>query len=141
MNNHKVSNLIINDQTKNELNFPEGLTMNPTIVNGKREGSVEVYTKDSVLWAVLNFHEDKLNGLCEFFYNGLLNEVVTYQNGQANGWGCTYRNSLEDKWFHYKDGKKVSELVKDKDFWIEKEISSGHTMSICQHSSIPSPTT
>ena len=55
---------LIKEESKREA-FPKGYKCSSTIVNGKKEGSVEVFIVDSVLYANLIYHEDLLDGLCE----------------------------------------------------------------------------
>ena len=60
--------------------FPEGCTSNLKFVNGSKEGKCEVYNSNSTLYAILMYHNDKLNGICEFYDNGNLKEKVSYIN-------------------------------------------------------------
>ena len=114
--------------------IPEGCKFTPNLVNGMKEGTMDVFTKEDILYAVLSYHNDKLDGLCEFFEEGLLKEKVTYQNGKPEGWGCEYQNSMESKWFFYRNGTKYSELVeKDHGYRVETEFQSGHILSICKY--------
>lgn len=113
--------------------IPEGCICTPTIVDGKKEGPADVLTSDSLLFAVLQYHNDKLNGVCEFFDNGILKEKITYKDGKPEGWGCIYENSEESKWFTYQNGKKISELTAKEGFRIEKSISNGNILSVCKY--------
>ena len=55
---------LIKEESKREL-IPSGYKCSSTVVNDKKEGSVEVFTADSVLYANLICHEDLFDGLCE----------------------------------------------------------------------------
>ena len=55
---------LIKEESKRE-SFPSGYKYSSTVVNDKKEGSVEVFTADSVLFANLIYHEDLLDGLYE----------------------------------------------------------------------------
>ena len=55
---------LIKEENKRE-SIPSGYKYSSTVVNGKKEGPVEVFTPDSVLYANLIYHEDLLDGLCE----------------------------------------------------------------------------
>ena len=55
---------LIKEESKRE-SIPSGSKYSSTVVNDKKEGSVEVFIADSVLYANLICHEDLLDGLCE----------------------------------------------------------------------------
>ena len=55
---------LIKEESKRE-SIPLGSKYSSTVVNDKKEGSVEVFTPDSMLFANLICHEDLLDGLCE----------------------------------------------------------------------------
>ena len=55
---------LIKEENKRE-SIPSGYKYISTVVNDKKEGSVEVFTADSLLYANLICHEDLLDGLCE----------------------------------------------------------------------------
>ena len=55
---------LIKEESKRET-ILKGYKWTPTVVNGKKEGPVEGFTADSVLYANLISHEDLLDGLCE----------------------------------------------------------------------------
>ena len=46
--------------------LPRGYNWNPTIVNGKTEGKVDVFNEEGMLFAKLFYHEGKLEGECSF---------------------------------------------------------------------------
>lgn len=127
-----ISNIQLGRQFS-ETQLPEGCTYTPTVLNGKKEGQVTVFSKDSLLYAILNFHEDRLEGICEYYDKGLLKEKITYKNGVPDGWGCLYENSKESKWFIYKNGSKYSEIIKDGEYYTEREIRSNSILSICKY--------
>ena len=49
------------------ISFPDDSVFEPSMPEGKREGKVEVYSKDGIRLAVLFYDNDKLNGLCKLF--------------------------------------------------------------------------
>ena len=55
---------LIKEESKWE-SIPSGYKYSFTVVNDKKEGSVEVFIVDSVLYANLICHEDLFDGLCE----------------------------------------------------------------------------
>ena len=55
---------LIKEESKWE-SIPSGSKYSFTVVNDKKEGSVEVFIADSVLYTNLIYHEDLLDGLCE----------------------------------------------------------------------------
>ena len=75
--------------------LPCGYNWNPTIVIGKKEGKVEVFTEEGMLFAELFYHEGKLEGECSFFEEGSIKEKVMYKNDVLNGWSRFYKNGKE----------------------------------------------
>ena len=55
---------LIKEEIKRE-SIPSGYKYISTVVHEKKEGSVEVFTADSLLYANLICHEDLFDGLCE----------------------------------------------------------------------------
>ena len=131
----KQSTLILSFDDGTQVNlFPEGCIFNPILVNGKKNGVHDVLTKEGFLYARLPYKDDILDGVCEFYNNGLLKEKITYKNGKPNGWGCNYENNEESMWFFYKDGRKFSELKKNDDnFYLETEVRTGKLLSLCKY--------
>ena len=79
------------------ISFPSDSTLQVKYVNGKKEGEGLVISSKKTKLAKLNFHEDKLNGLCVLFdadghrlnecvyQNGKVSEVYKLKNGERNG--------------------------------------------------------
>ena len=59
-------NINLIKEESNRESIRSGSIYSSTVVNDKKEGSVEVFTPDSVLYANLIYHEDLLDGLCEY---------------------------------------------------------------------------
>lgn len=114
---------------------PAGYSYKPNYVNGKLEGIVYVFDKRKLIYAKLCFHQDSLDGISEFYENGVLHELRTYKNHTAEGWGSLIENGEETVWFVYKRGKRVVALAKvdNTSFRKEIEISSGSLLSIAQY--------
>ena len=55
---------VIKEESKRE-SIRSGSIYSSTVVNDKKEGSVEGFIADSVLYTNLMCHEDLLDGLCE----------------------------------------------------------------------------
>ena len=114
--------------------FPEGCTSNLKFVNGRKEGKREVFNRNSTLYAMLMYHEDKLNGICAFYDNGNLKEKISYINDVEEGWGCDVENGKENKWYLYRNGAKYSELVElENGMREERLLKSGEVISICSY--------
>lgn len=92
--------------------LPDGYTWNPTLVNGKKEGVVEVRDNLGTIYAILSYKNDKLNGLCEFYEYQVLKSKKNYVNDILEGWSCECSFGEEVKWFVYKNGVKLYELKK-----------------------------
>ena len=73
--------------------------------------SVTILDKNNKLYAKLKYNNGKLQGVSEFYDSGVLVEKRTYNNDVADGWGCRYENGQELTWYHYQDGKRVSEIA------------------------------
>ena len=122
-----------NEKNKRIL-FPEGCTSNLKFVNGRKEGKCEVFNSNSTLYAILMYHEDKLNGICEFYDNGNLKEKISYINDIEEGWGCDVENGKEIKWYFYRNGEKYSELVElENGMREERLLKNGEVISICSY--------
>lgn len=114
---------------------PEGYVYNPTYVNGKLEGMVPVYDNHEQLVAKLNYQENLLEGISEFFKNGILNEIRSYKHNMAEGWGSIIENGEEALWLFYKNGKRVAAFPKidNTSFRREIDLSSGLTVTIAEY--------
>lgn len=114
---------------------PAGYSYKPNYVNGKLEGIVYVYDKRKLIFAKLCFHQDSLDGVSEFYQNGVLHELRTYKNHTAEGWGSLIENGEETVWFVYKRGKRAVAFAKldDTSFRKEIEVPSGSLLSIAQY--------
>ena len=124
---------LIKEERKREA-IPKGYKCTPTLVNGKKEGPVEVFTPDSVLYANLIYHEDLLDGLCEYYDRGVLIEKISYKNGKEDGWGCVFENGKETAWYFYENGQKKSIVKEIEDqYREEREIGSGNVLSVCKY--------
>lgn len=114
--------------------FPDGCTINPEVGKQIKEGKVEVFDKNSSLYAILYYHNDKLNGICEFYDNGILNEKISYLDNEEEGWGCEMVNGKESKWYLYRNGEKYSELVELLNGMREERLlKSGEILNICSY--------
>ena len=130
------SNISIEGITENGFVLPNGYSWDVKVQNGMKEGKVTVRNKMRLVYAVLFYNHDKLNGLCSFFDKGKLIEKRTFVNNIAEGWSCEIGKGGVETWFIYKNGKKVNKLVKCEElegFWNEIEIDSNNLISICQY--------
>ena len=114
--------------------FPDNCIINLLVINGIKEGKYEVYNSNSTLYAILMYHKDKLNGICEFYDNGNLKEKITYKEDVEEGWGCDVENGKENKWYLYRNGEKYSELVEiENGMREERLLKNGEVISICSY--------
>lgn len=116
--------------------LPEGFTWNPTIVNGKKEGPVEVKDNLGTVYAKLSYKNDRLNGLCEFYEYGVLKSKNNYVNDVLEGWSCECSFGEEVKWFVYKNNEKLYELKKSTemdDYWEAIDLRTNEMISCCQY--------
>ena len=69
-----------------EFVFPSDSIIDVKYVDGKKEGKCKIITKNNVLVAELNFHEDLLNGNSIFYNdNGEITKYYVYDNGRRRG--------------------------------------------------------
>ena len=104
--------------------LPHGYNWNPSIVNGKKEGKVEVFTEEGMLFAELFYHEGKLEGECSFFEEGSIKEKVMYKNDVLNGWSRFYKNGKEDVVYLYENGNRVKKLVRENELYREVDMNN-----------------
>ncbi len=113
--------------------LPEGYTWDLKLKNGMKEGKVVVKNQFNVVVAKLEYHNDKLNGLCLFYNNGVLSNKIMFVNDVANGRGCDVEKMKEVRWYLYENGKKKVELMKFEDlngYWKEMDINTNSIISI-----------
>ena len=130
------SNISLEGVTENGFVLPNGYSWDVKLQNGMKEGKVTVRNKMGMVYAVLFYYRDKLNGLCSFYDRGKLIKEVTFVNNIAEGWSCEIGKGGVESWFIYKNGKKVITLVKCEElegFWNEIVIDSNNLISICQY--------
>ena len=130
------SNISLEGVTENGFVLPNGYSWDVKLQNGMKEGKVTVRNKMRMVYAVLFYYRDKLNGLCSFYDRGKLIKEVTFVNNIAEGWSCEIGKGGVESWFIYKNGKKVITFVKCEElegFWNEIDIDSNNLISICQY--------
>ena len=96
---------IENQIDQNLLTFPDDAVFEPNVLEGQREGKVEVF-KEGLCIAVLHYKNNKLNGLCKFYENAKLQNQVSYVNGKKEGW-----SKEGDNQYLYRENKIEFELV------------------------------
>ena len=90
------------------LEFPVDAVYEPSMPEGQREGKVTVYSKDGIRIALLNYKNNKLNGVCKYFDNATLIKEISFVNGKMEGW-----SREENKEFIYHANVREYELVKN----------------------------
>ena len=121
-------------ESNHRILFPEGYTTNPILEKKRKESKYEVYNSNSTLYAILMYHNDRLNGICEFYDNSNLKEKISYINDIEEGWGCDFENGKENKWYLYRHGEKYSELIElENGMREERLVKNGEIISICSY--------
>ena len=91
---NKTSNIVVNNEILHDFSFPENSTMEVKYINGKKEGTANVYSSKMTRIAILNYRNDVVDGLCIFFNErGMKIKEAIYEKGVHNGWGCEYEDS------------------------------------------------
>lgn len=101
----KMAEILARGQTEKGFVLPEGFTWDAKLVDGKREGKVTVKDEYGCVSCVLRFHNDKLNGICEFFELGCLVEKRSFVNGVEEGWAYEIENWKEVRGYYYANEK------------------------------------
>lgn len=130
---YQLSNISLDGLLNHGFVLPEGCTWDLKLKNGMKEGKVVVKNQFKVVVAKLEYHNDKLNGLCVFYNNGTLSNKIMFINDVANGWGCDVEKMKEVRWYLYENGKKKVELMKCddlNDYWKEMDIKTNSLISI-----------
>ena len=111
--------------------IPEGYV----VETNPNQDEVTVYDTHHHLYAHLSIVDGKLQGVSEFYENGVLKEKRTYMRDVAEGWGCEYENGVESQWFRYENGIRVSKIGNEDSTGFREEVSlsSGERMSIFQY--------
>ena len=103
-------NIELCNEISNGFTLPEGYTWDLSMENGKKEGKVVVYDEERMIYAELQYHEDKLNGNCCFYEDGVEKEKIYYENDIANGWSYIVVDGKETLGFLYENGRKTKKL-------------------------------
>ena len=116
---------------------PEDCTLTVKQVDGLRQGKGMIKTKKGIVYARLNYQDDKLSGHCTF--NDIYGKKRFdgyYEDGVKNGWGCEYDDNRKPVFFgFYKDGQRYHELVAPDEEMAGyyAEISGDDIYSVCQY--------
>ena len=70
------------------ISFPSGSELKVEYVNNKKEGVGKVISKKRMVIAILNFHDDEVDGFCSF-RNDRGEKLIecVFEHGVHNGWG------------------------------------------------------
>lgn len=135
MNNKEV-NITLEELVPQGFNLPNGFKWDVNQDNTIKEGNVTVYDINSLVYARLVYHNDKLNGICRFYQDGCLKKKITYVDDVVDGWGCDCNKMKEVTWFMYVNGEKISELTRCEnktDYWKEISCETKSVLSISQY--------
>lgn len=120
-------------QVKGEgFSLPPGFSWNPSLVRGKKEGKVEVFDSDGALYAELQYKADKLDGICKFYQEGELQEVISYRKDIPSGWSTVFADGVEVRSFYYTNGQRSSQIEKVGDFWKIVDESNSNNYTLCK---------
>ena len=78
------------NEISNGFTLPEGYTWGISMENGKKEGKVVVYDEERMIYAELQYHEDKLNGNCCFYEDGVEKEKIYDCKNRIQCIKCTW---------------------------------------------------
>ena len=132
------SNIVITAKVVGGYSLPIGYSWNPTLVDNKKEGTVEVFDENGILAALLQYESDLLHGVCQFFENGVLVKEIPYVNDLANGLGFEYDEFGDNKrCCFYENGEKKSELIEYEEkegYYDEIDVKTHEVISRCFYS-------
>ena len=134
--NTKEVNIILEELVPQGFTLPNGFKWDVNQENEIKEGNVTVYDTNSLVYARLVYHNDKLNGICRFYQDGCLKKKITYVDDVVDGWGCDCNKMKEVTWFMYVNGEKISELTRCEnktDYWKEISCETKSVLSISQY--------
>lgn len=118
--------------------LPTGHHWNPIIENENKEGRVVVYDSNGFISCILQFHDNRLNGVCIFYEDGKCIEKRTYVNDVEEGWACEINDEKEVKWFEYVDGKikyVLQRYPNMRDYWKAMDVDTKQLAFICRYDS------
>lgn len=133
-----MSNVFSYIRGKEGFSLPNGYSWpkDMKLVNGKKEGTVTIEDEYGYVLCILQYQNDMLNGICEFYSLGSLSEKRTFVNNVAEGWSCEVEMEEEKRWYLYSNGDKEYELKKCDNmmgYWKAVSISTDQLFSICQY--------
>ena len=133
-----MSNIIAEIGGKEGFILPNGYSWpkDMKLVDGKKEGTVTIEDEDGIVFCILQFQNDMLNGVCEFYNSGAFSEKLTFVNNIAEGWSCEVEMEVEKRWFLYSNGVKKYELKKCDNmmgYWKAVDIATDELISKCQY--------
>ena len=116
------------------ITFPPGSELNVEYVNNKKEGVGKVISKKRMVIAILNFHDDKVDGFCSFRNDrGEKVKECVFEHGVHNGWGREYSDDAVIFEGIYENGQRYSSLEVHREIpGYFEEKKDGETFSICK---------
>ena len=123
------------DQIEKGFVLKEGYSWDAKLIDGKKNGIVIVKNEEEG-WVsnVLQYENDKLNGICEFYDVGTLVEKRTFVNDIAEGWAWRIEFDDEVECIMYNNGHKSTRLERCNDmdnYWKAIDIDSNDIVSVC----------
>ena len=126
------------DQIEKGFVLKEGYSWDAKLIDGKKNGRVIVKNEEEG-WVshVLQYENDKLNGICEFYDVGTLVEKRTFVNDIAEGWAWRIKDDDEEECLiYYDNGHKSARLERCNDmdnYWKAIDIESNDIVSVCSY--------
>lgn len=116
--------------------LPAGYHFSTPSGNGVKQGTISVVDRYNVLYARLQYQNDKLNGVCEFERGGVVVESISYKNDVKDGWNIFYENKTEMKWVLFESGIIKRLLCRDPDLQTyrrEYDVSTKELLFIAEY--------
>ena len=131
-----ITELDIVNQSDEDFIVPDDCILNVEYVEGKKEGPGTIRTKKGILFAKVNYENDRLNGYCIFNdYDGKKRFEGYYENGVRDGWGCEYDEKHKPIFTGiYRNGEKYCEMkpvTNMKEYF--QEIVNGKVIAVCKY--------
>ena len=116
--------------------LPTGYRFSIPSGNGVKQGTITVVDRYNVLYARLQYENDKLNGVCEFEKRGVVVESISYKNDVKDGWNTFFENGTIMKWVLYENGIIKRLLYRDPDlqtFRREYDVNTNELIYIAEY--------
>ena len=112
--------------------IPTGCYWEESVDINNKNGSIYVFNSDKSFYALLQFTNNKLNGLSTYFNHGVIQYSISYRDDVAEGWACEFKSEKPYRFFWYTNGEIQGELfLKENSLWEEVDLMSHTILSKC----------